>query len=431
MTETLRPPEAVGWITRRLEEAGFETWAVGGAVRDALVGEPGGDWDLASRARPDQVQSVFRRTVPIGVEHGTVGVLADDGTLYEVTTFRKDIDTDGRRAVVEFADRLEEDLARRDFTINAVAWHPLRDEWADPYGGRDDLERARLRTVGDAAERFREDLLRVLRALRFAGRFELTIETETWNALCAAVDELDVLSPERVREELTKVLEAERPSGALALYAASGVLAKLYPELIPRDSTGWDVVGRTFLVIDHVSGRAPRSRLATLLEPAMKRESLTAVAAVMKRLRSSNADTAAVVSVVRALHMDAPQDAGEAARRWLAVVGRDTLPGVARVWCGAARLEHERWPGPGVTEVRRRVASRVRDLRSVARSGVPLVTRELAIDGNDLKEMGLPPGPEFGEILDGLLDRVLGDPELNEPEILRGLVAAVIAEEGG
>ncbi|MDH3421587.1 MAG: polynucleotide adenylyltransferase, partial [Gemmatimonadota bacterium] len=141
-------PPAVGWIARTLEEGGYDTWAVGGAVRDAYMGRPSGDWDLATRATPREVQKLFRRTVPIGIDHGTVGVLARDGTMYEVTTFRKDVETDGRHAVVSFADTIEEDLARRDFTVNAVAWHPLREVLLDPFGGVGDLERRILRTVG-------------------------------------------------------------------------------------------------------------------------------------------------------------------------------------------------------------------------------------------------------------------------------------------
>ena len=125
------------WITRKLEDAGFETWAVGGAVRDALLGLPLGDWDLATRAHPNQVRRLFRRTVPLGVEHGTVGVLSDEGVLYEVTTFRRDVETDGRHAVVPFADTVEEDLSRRDFTSNALSWHPLRKVMLDPFGGCD------------------------------------------------------------------------------------------------------------------------------------------------------------------------------------------------------------------------------------------------------------------------------------------------------
>ena len=225
-------PEAVVEIARRLEEAGCETWAVGGAVRDALLGLPVGDWDLTTRARPEEVRRLFRRTVPIGIEHGTVGVFGRDGVLYEVTTFRRDIETFGRHAVVAFADTVDEDLSRRDFTCNALAWHPLTGELRDPYLGLQDLEERRLRTVGSPSERFAEDYLRVLRALRFAGHFELTIDPPTWDALVEATPRLIDLSAERVREELWKIFtKTRRASAALSLYAASGSLAVLYPEL--------------------------------------------------------------------------------------------------------------------------------------------------------------------------------------------------------
>jgi tRNA nucleotidyltransferase (CCA-adding enzyme) len=197
-------PAAVGWIARTLENAGFETWAVGGAVRDVLLGKDSDDWDLATRARPGDVRKLFRRTVPIGIEHGTVGVLAKDEVLYEVTTFRRDVITTGRHAVVEFSDRIEEDLARRDFTINAIAWHPLRDELLDPFDGAGDLHAHRLRTVGDPADRFSEDYLRVLRALRFAGRFQLEIDEATWTALTVATAQLDILSRERARRSCSR-----------------------------------------------------------------------------------------------------------------------------------------------------------------------------------------------------------------------------------
>ena len=136
-------PEPVLAILRRLEAAGYETWCVGGAIRDALAGNPHQDLDLATAAKPEVVRTLFPRTVAVGMEHGTVGVLDDDGVLHEVTTFRRDVTTDGRHAVVEFGVSLDEDLARRDFTINAIAYHPIRQEWRDPFHGYDDFCRWR------------------------------------------------------------------------------------------------------------------------------------------------------------------------------------------------------------------------------------------------------------------------------------------------
>jgi tRNA nucleotidyltransferase (CCA-adding enzyme) len=182
-------PEDVLEIARRLDQAGHEVWCVGGAIRDALLAARTGgtglepaDVDFATSATPEQVRALFRRTVGVGIQHGTVGVLDRRRVLHEVTTFRRDVATDGRHAVVAFGVSLEDDLARRDFTINAIAYHPLRHEWRDPFAGAADLDARVIRAVGDPDQRFREDYLRILRALRFAARFEFEIDPATWAA---------------------------------------------------------------------------------------------------------------------------------------------------------------------------------------------------------------------------------------------------------
>src|SRR5512142_1305367 len=169
----LKPPQHVLDIAHKLEKAGFEAWCVGGAIRDALLGHPHLDWDLATSATPAEVRRLFggRRTIPVGVEFGTVGVLDPDGVLHEVTTFRRDVKTDGRHAVVEFGASLDEDLARRDFTINAIAYSPSSEKIRDPFDGQGDLDRKLVKAVGDPDARMREDRLRALRAIRFASRF--------------------------------------------------------------------------------------------------------------------------------------------------------------------------------------------------------------------------------------------------------------------
>src|SRR2546426_6284177 len=163
------PPEVIE-IARSLEDSGYETWCVGGALRDAVLDQVHDDVDLATAATPDTVRSLFPHTVAVGLKFGTVGVLARKRQLHEVTTFRRDVATDGRHAVVEYGASLLEDLARRDFTINAMAYHPLHREWRDPFGGAEDLERGVIRAVGNPAGRFREDYLRILRGIRFAAR---------------------------------------------------------------------------------------------------------------------------------------------------------------------------------------------------------------------------------------------------------------------
>ena len=414
-------PPAVAWIAKTLEQAGFETWAVGGAVRDVLLGVDSVDWDLATRARPEQVRRVFRRTVPIGIEHGTVGVLTRDSEMYEVTTFRRDVETHGRHATVEFADEIDDDLARRDFTINAVAWRPLSDELHDPFDGVADLERGLLRTVGNPGDRFAEDYLRVLRALRFAGRFELTIGRATWGALCSATGQLGTLSPERVREELLKILGLDPiPSRALSLYAASGALDQLVHELgelvgVSARNLPVDDWTYALMVTDALSARRPIVRLAALLQGIGPRPA----AQLLVRLRFSNAQADWVAAVARAGAGPPAADAPPAElRRWLARAGASLLRDLTRIWCARERVER------ALNASHRVDAARSwRSLRRELGRRPPLSVCDLAVDGNDLIRAGLKPGPRFGRILDDLLERVLDDPGLNRRETLLELAA--------
>jgi len=428
-------PPAVLWISRKLEEAGYETWAVGGAVRDALLRRPSGDWDMATRARPEQVEKLFRRTVPIGVEHGTVGVLARDGIMYELTTFRKDVETDGRHAVVAFADRVEDDLARRDFTINAIAWHPLREQLLDPFGGAADLEAGVLRTVGSAGDRIAEDYLRILRAFRFAGRFGLQIAHETWSAICGSVAHLASLSPERVREELIKVLEVDaKPSVALGLYASSGALAVLYPEFSasPAAADPRDAWGETLAAVDHLQRGRPHMRLAQLLwglEP-------TAVVLILTRLRFSNAQVDEVARRAGAREMPPADGTDESFRRWLSTTGPERLAAVARLSLARARATGAAAAtadpvGAGDEDGCAGVVASWRRARAVLASGAALSVGALALNGRDLIGMGLRPGPNFGHILDDLLDYVLADPARNRPELLASRVQEFVENADG
>jgi tRNA nucleotidyltransferase (CCA-adding enzyme) len=436
----LRPPAEVRWIVRRMEEAGFSTWAVGGAVRDALAGRRPGDWDLATSARPHDVQRVFRRTVPVGIDHGTVGVLGRDGRMYEVTTFRRDVETFGRHAVVAFADAIDEDLERRDFTINAVAWHPLTHRVFDPHVGRLDLERGVLRTVGEPAERFAEDRLRVLRALRFAGRFGLRIEPRTWAALSHAAPALAHLSAERVREELTKVLaELPRPSVSLRLYAESGALRDWYPELEAcrsvRDRYGDTVWEHSLMVVDALPRHRAALRLVALLhdigKPPTARDTprgpgfpdhAAAGAAmargVLRRLKASNAEMDRAVHLI-AHHAGFPSpDAAPAeVRHWLRLVGRPYLFDLFRLRFADARARSEAGAHKLATALQL-----FRRARAILREQPPLEVGDLAIGGAELRGLGLRPGPRFGQILRELLERALRDPALNTPERLLAIV---------
>src|SRR5881296_1869329 len=225
-------PDAVLRIAQQLETAGYETWCVGGAIRDNLLGVENHDFDLTTAAPPGEVRRLFKRTVPVGIEHGTVAVLDQRNRQHEVTTFRKDIKTDGRHAVVEFGVSLMDDLARRDFTINAIAYHPLRHEWRDPFQGEQDLAKKLIRSVGDPNWRFQEDYLRILRALRFSARFEFRIHARTLEAAKANAQGLAQLSAERVRDEWFKgIMTAARVSKLLTLWMEVGAARIWLPEI--------------------------------------------------------------------------------------------------------------------------------------------------------------------------------------------------------
>jgi tRNA nucleotidyltransferase (CCA-adding enzyme) len=379
-------PEPVLGIVRTLEEAGHEAWCVGGALRDALLGLPHADFDVATAARPEQVRALFRRTVPVGERFGTIGVLDRAGVLHEVTTFRHDVSTDGRHAVVAFGASLEEDLARRDFTINALAYHPLRGEWRDPFGGADDLRGGVVRAVGTAEERFREDFLRILRGLRFAARFGFTIEPATWDAMRAEAHGLATLSAERVREEWFKGLRTAATVGALSrLWIDAGAAAVWLPELRQVDP-----------VLDELLSAEPRDPvLLTVVLCARPGE-------VLRRLKASNAEIARSEETAAAPLAPAAGDEASV-RRWLARTGERTAD-VLRMH----ELIHGR-PAPWL-DVVWRVRSR----------GDAWSRRQLAIDGNQLVALGLS-GPAVGRVLDALLERVIDDPSLNTRERLLAL----------
>ena len=421
---TLDPPATVLTIAERLEEAGYETWCVGGAVRDALLGRSHLDWDLATAATPEQVSRVFgrRATVPVGVEHGTVGVLDRFGGLHEVTTFRRDVRTDGRHAVVEFGASLDDDLARRDFTINAIAYHPRTHALHDPYGGQGDLERGIVRAVGDPQARMREDRLRALRAIRFAGRLGFAIDPATWTAIVDSAPYLRRLSAERVKQELEKMMDQLKdPSAALALWRESGALGVLVPSLVDLDEL-------TLAAVDCVPAARPgvaparvRSRRIVRFAVLFSLLDAAAVAASLTALRFSKSDVVAVATIVdkwraagpameRAVEQDGAID-DAVIRRWVADIGALNVPFVLRVASAIWSARRGRSALAPDARLVRALYKRIR--RSLFRDAVEL--SDLTIDGDDLRRAGIPPGPAMGKILQALLDQVIRDPSLNTP----------------
>jgi tRNA nucleotidyltransferase (CCA-adding enzyme) len=422
------------WIIERLEERGYEAWCVGGAIRDALLGISHLDWDIATSARPEQVQKLFRRTIPVGIAFGTVGVLDDQGRLHEVTTFRRDVNTDGRHAEVEFGVSLDDDLARRDFTINAIAWSPTRQELRDPFKGQRDLSNKLVRAVGEADARMREDRLRSLRALRFAARFGFELEPSTWKAVVDSAPHLGRLSAERVKQEIDKTLEqVARPSQAFSLWKKSGAFATLVPALAKANDA-------RFTVADWLAQPGLRTRPARqMLRVAslFLGEPVEQVRATLKALRYSNADingiariltgcgavseslTAGLLGSSSGVGDNAPSSGANGAsdgaiRRWVAATGRTQWSLVMRLI--AAQWDAQRATGATVPSAAMLHSIYRRGLRIAYRDPVELA--DLAVDGDDLRSAGVPAGPQLGLTLHRLLDLVIDDPTLNTREQL-------------
>lgn len=381
-------PESVRSIARTLEDARFETWCVGGALRDWLLAPQERfqfDVDLATAATPDEVRRLFPRTVAVGAKYGTVGVLDRDGVLHEVTTFRKDVATDGRHAVVEYGVSILEDLQRRDFTINALAYHPFTHRWLDPEGGRADLTRGVVRAVGDPGRRFAEDYLRILRMVRFAARFGFSIDPETFAAARAAAPGLRQLSAERVREEWFKgLVSARQVRHFVQLWHEVGAAALWLPELADP-----------YPLPDSPAARP---------DPVIITAALCARPGdVLRRLKASGAEIARAEAMDRAPKQPTGSEP-VAVRRWMAAAGDATedLLRLAELRIGSPPA----WAGT---------------VQGIRERGEPVSRGQLALTGDDLRAAGIPPGPELGRLLARLLDATLEDPGLNTREQLLAL----------
>lgn len=428
--DVLRAPGAVIEIARTLREAGYETWCVGGAVRDALLGVSSLDWDLATAAPPKAVLRLFRRTVPVGIEFGTVGVLDAAGVMHEVTTFRRDVSTDGRHAVVEFGASLDDDLARRDFTINAIAFDPIVGKLHDPFGGRHDLSSRLVRAVGDAEARLEEDRLRALRAIRFASRFDFEIEAATWRAIVGSAPYLSRLSPERVKQEIEKTMDQVRlPSRALALWRDAGAFASLVPVLAAVSNDILLAVDR--LPTPGLRGRPGRRslRIAALFSNAGG----VATTESLRALRFSNADVGWVTGLVNVwerfgrslaaqlLATEPPTDAE--LRPLAAAIGRLRVSPFLR-------LAAARWSvlPTGVAPTPERVRTLFRQLARIAFNDAIEVS-DLVIDGDDLRSVGIPAGPVYGRIFAAALSAVIADPSFNDRANLLAMAKTFVVTE--
>jgi tRNA nucleotidyltransferase (CCA-adding enzyme) len=431
-------------ICARLRDAGKRGWIVGGCVRDLLRGKEVSDWDVATDARPTEVMKLFPRVIPTGIDHGTVSVLIR-GVAYEVTTLRGETSySDGRRPdAVVFVDDIAADLARRDFTFNAIAIDPLVPSLIDPWEGQKDLAARVLRAVGEPMERFSEDGLRVLRAARFAATLECAIEPRTLAAIEPTLDTYRKVSAERVRDEWMKTMKAKKPSIAFEVMRKTGILGVTLPEMI--ESVGmaqnryhaYDVWNHTLACLDACEGDAPL-RIAALLHDIGKprtralsektndytfynHEKVGAemTGPILDRLRFSNDEKARITSLV-ANHLVCYSEewTDAAVRKWIRRVSRERVEDLyalnrADILGKGREVTHEL---AGLERLKERV-------RGELAAEHALSARDLAVDGKDvMRELAIKPSRRVGEILEALLEKVVEDPALNDRETLLRMI---------
>ena len=416
----IRHPEAEA-VVRRLAESGHQAVYAGGCVRDALLHRPYPDVDIATSATPDQVQAIFpKASDPQGKAFGVIRLKHGDH-VFEIATFRVDGPyLDGRRPSSVTFTTAEEDAQRRDFTINGMFFDPLQNEVIDFVQGRADLDAKIIRAIGDPASRFTEDRLRLFRAIRFAVQLGFAIEPETWEALIRLAPESKNLAPERVRDELIKIFTSPEPARGLDLLHDSGLIAVWLPELLemrgcaqsPEHHPEGDVWVHTRLLLTHLKKPSPVLAFSALLHDVGKpRTSRTEPSGrirffghegvgarmaeeILRRLRFSNDDIGAIVACI-ANHMafkDAPQMRVSTLKRLLARTTFGEELELHRIDCTASH---------GELDIHRFLVAKQAEFSQEEIKPKPLVT------GHDLQDLGIPPGPKMGELLNQLMDEQL------------------------
>ncbi|GHU24968.1 HDIG domain-containing protein [Spirochaetia bacterium] len=428
--------------------AGCSVFLVGGAVRDMVRGKDAHDWDLATNADPEEVSKLFHEVIPTGIKHGTVTVLFR-GYSIEVTTFRTESGyADGRHPdSVKYAATIEEDLSRRDFTMNALALELPGARLVDPFAGQKDIKDKVIRCVGSPQERFSEDGLRILRALRFAAQLGFTIESGTMAAIPASVPMISKVSEERIRDEFDKMLESNRPSDAFIPMEKAGLLERILPELArcrgveQKGFHRFDVLDHSLLACDYAArNHYPHTvRLAALFHDIGKpdtrqldesgkwtfyrHEKISAdlTRAILTRFRYSNAVIEEVVHLI-AEHMFHYEEQWRTAsvRRFIVRVGVQHLPALYQLrradTFGTAGVEA---PPDSLEPLMSRVDS-------VLAQQNCLSLKDLAINGRDIIALGIPPGPRVGMVLQELFETTLEDPDQNTPEQLKTIAQNII-----
>jgi len=378
-------PKDVQFILESLSNAGHLAYIVGGCVRDSIMGITPKDWDIASSAQPHETKQVFSHTVDTGIKHGTVTAVLR-GYNYEITTFRVDGNyIDGRHPDdVTFTTDIEEDLSRRDFTMNAIAYSPA-EGLVDPFGGLEDIRRESIRCVGHAPSRFSEDALRMLRAIRFSAQMSFSIEPNTYRAIAPLAERLGLISIERVREELTKILSSPNP-GALKMLKETGLLPQMLNHIDIKQASVW-------------LNKCPSPKEPAMLYALLNTKNIT------RRLKFDNRTIKECELYIHWLRKDIADDR-YSIKTVLNIMGPDLLGNLLTlkgIYQPEAKAHWE-------------------DVRAICKdilkSGECFCLKDLDIDGQTLINAGIPPGKEMGRIISELLNMVMIDPYLNKKETL-------------
>lgn len=432
----IKLPQAVEEIISQINDAGYEAYIVGGCVRDTLLQKEPNDWDITTSATPVQVKAIFKRTIDTGIQHGTVTVMKR-GQGYEVTTYRIDGAYEDARHPKEviFTPDLKEDLKRRDFTINAMAYHP-DSGLVDPFDGRKDLEAHVIRCVGDPRERFSEDALRMMRAVRFAAQLDYRIEEHTWAAMKELAPSIEKISAERIQTEMVKLLLSDHPERFKSFYQC-GLTAYFLPEFDRMMTTSQNNPHHCYTVGEHTIHalsyiRAEQSlRLAMLLhdiaKPVTKKTDENGVdhfrghpergskmaEDILRRLKFDN-HTITMVKGLVAYHDRWIEPAERVMRKALHQIGEEYFPALFEV------READTMAQSGYRKEEKLDAIRegFRIYQKIKEEGQCISLRSLAVNGKDLIRAGIEPGQELGMILEKMLQDVIGDPSHNTREYL-------------
>lgn len=428
-------PEKVNYIINKLEANAFEAFAVGGCIRDSLLDKKPQDWDITTNAKPDEVMNIFHKTIPTGLQHGTITVVLDEES-FEVTTYRTEEEyIDNRHpSKVNFVSLLEEDLSRRDFTINAMAYSENRG-LKDPFKGLEDLKNHTIRCVGEPNKRFQEDALRMLRAIRFKCQLGFKIEQETLESIGRNYSLIKNISSERIRDELCKILLSETPSHGFILLKDTGILEIVLPEL--KQCLGFnqynphhnkDVFHHILEVVDY----CPKDlilRLSALLHDILKPQcfsldekgighfyghnvkSAEKAEEILKRLKFDNSTIDRVKILVKEHSMELQEAKPSAVKKFISRVGLENIDRWLELKKADLKVHSHTLDYTYLLNIENR-------LKNIINSKEPLSIKDLNISGKDIINLGIKPGKEIGIILNKLLELVLENPELNSKDKL-------------